>query len=82
MEFAALFWKGDLKEIDLKEWKKEDNKQRLEAHKKFTEQVGKAIKRQDSLIYSVYKKIINYFLEGLPLFFEAVVLSLFTGSEI
>jgi hypothetical protein len=30
MEFSALFWKGDLKELDLKEFKKEDNAGRLE----------------------------------------------------
>ena len=30
VEFRALFWKGDLKELDLKEFKKEDNAARLE----------------------------------------------------
>ena len=75
VEFATLFWKGDLKEIDLKEWKREDNKQRLEAHKQFSEQVSKAIKRGDSKIYSVYKKIINYFF-GLTRWFFGWIIKL------
>jgi len=31
VEFKALFWKGDLKEMLLKDFKKEDNSKRLEA---------------------------------------------------
>ena len=34
MSFNALFWKGDLKEIDLTEWKKEDNTKRVEFQNK------------------------------------------------
>ena len=35
ISFKALFWKGDLKEIDLEEWKTTDNAARLEAQEKF-----------------------------------------------
>ena len=33
MEFKALFWKGELKELNLSEWSKEDNVARKEAQK-------------------------------------------------
>jgi hypothetical protein len=33
-EFKALFWKGDLKEIELSKWDRQDNKQRIEVLEK------------------------------------------------
>jgi hypothetical protein len=34
MSFKSLFWKGELKEIELIEWKKEDNSKRVESQAK------------------------------------------------
>tara|TARA_B100000809_G_C15070696_1_gene505883 strand:- start:662 stop:1255 length:594 start_codon:yes stop_codon:yes gene_type:complete len=34
MSFKSLFWKGELKEIELIEWKKEDNSKRVKAQDK------------------------------------------------
>lgn len=53
IEFSALFWKGELKEIKLKEWKRKDNSTRLEARDKIT----KALKKQEELQDSKTHKI-------------------------
>jgi hypothetical protein len=57
IEFMALFWKGELKEIKLEEWKQEENTQRIEEEKKFEEvrqRIEKQFKEQ-----SLFKKIIK-----------------------
>ena len=59
IEFKTLFWKGELKELDLVEWKKEENKVRLETQELFKLRVKQAIKKQNSKLNKVYKKIIN-----------------------
>jgi len=59
IEFKTLFWKGDLKEVELVKWKKEENKARIETQELFKSQVKHAIKKQNSKLYTIYKKIIN-----------------------
>ena len=53
IEFSALFWKGELKEIKLKEWKREDNSERLKARDKMMD----AMRRQRELKNSKSYKI-------------------------
>lgn len=63
IEFKALFWKGDLKEIELLNWEKKDNTERKKREKEFTQKVSKKIKQQSSLTYKVihiYNKIIKF----------------------
>jgi hypothetical protein len=54
-EFKALFWKGDLKEIELLEHKKEDNKNRVEAQAKLEEGLVKLEKRRNKWWFSFYR---------------------------
>ena len=42
LQFKALFWKGDLKEIELEEWEKNDNKER----KNIQKQLKKLLKEE------------------------------------
>jgi hypothetical protein len=53
VEFSALFWKGELKEINLKEWKREDNSGRVEAREKMLEAVAEQKRIKNSKIYKI-----------------------------
>ena len=46
IEFKALFWKGDLKEIHLEAWEKEDNKKRIQSQEKIFKKLKEAQKKQ------------------------------------
>ena len=54
-EFKALFWKGDLKEIELLDFKKEKNEERKKAQGHFDEQFKKAESRAKSWWFPFYK---------------------------
>ena len=64
MEFKALFWKGEMKEVTLEEWREEDNSERLE----FTEQIksahSKYQKDSKTLIYKI-KGVYTQFVRGI-----------------
>ena len=64
MEFKALFWKGEMKEVTLEEWREEDNSERLE----FTEQIksahSKHQKDSKTLIYKI-KGVYTQFVRGI-----------------
>ena len=65
VEFKALFWKGDLKEIELKEWKKQNNAERKEHTEDFSKKMKTAIKEQGKLSYKFkmkYNLIVRFFL--------------------
>lgn len=64
MEFKALFWKGELKEIYLEEYKKEDNKPRKEETKKIRDKIVSEEKKASGLSYKIMKipKSIVFFL--------------------
>ena len=68
VEFSALFWKGELKEIKLNEWKREDNSGRLEAHEKLMHAIDQKKKSEESNIY----KIKEFFKKPVRLIFYAV----------
>ena len=53
VEFSALFWKGELKEIKLNEWKREDNSSRLEAHEKMMSALNKQKELKNSKSHAV-----------------------------
>tara|TARA_Y100001938_G_scaffold140893_1_gene209809 strand:- start:1941 stop:2534 length:594 start_codon:yes stop_codon:yes gene_type:complete len=68
VEFSALFWKGELKEIKLKEWKREDNSSRLETHSK----MKKALEAQKKLKNSKEYKIKEFFKKPVRFVFDLV----------
>tara|TARA_Y100000593_G_scaffold49908_1_gene94059 strand:+ start:19249 stop:19863 length:615 start_codon:yes stop_codon:yes gene_type:complete len=53
VEFSALFWKGELKEIKLVEWEKVDNSARKETKDKITNLVKKKQAEQNSTLYKI-----------------------------
>jgi hypothetical protein len=55
IEFIALFWKGDLKEISLGEWEKESNESRLGAQNRIKEAVRKQLKQKNNKIIKLLK---------------------------
>ena len=56
LEFEGLFWKGDMKEIELLEWEKADNSQRKEMQKSLKD----AIKESKAENNSILRKIKNW----------------------
>jgi hypothetical protein len=54
LEFKALFWKGDMKELELEEWEKSDNKARKETQK----ELQKLVEKQNKKGHSMWKKIL------------------------
>jgi hypothetical protein len=55
MEFKATYYKGDLKEMELLEWKPEENEERKEAQKQFSDFINKEKSKRGSWWYPVYK---------------------------
>ena len=51
MTFKALFYKGELKELDLEEWLKLDNKKRKEALSKITKELKNEEEKRKSISY-------------------------------
>ena len=65
MSFSALFWKGDLKEIDLTEWKKEDNAKRVEFQTKTKDMVEKQTDKEKKWWYKPWlylSTVLRFFL--------------------
>ena len=58
IEFLALFWKGDLKEISLSKWEKNANSDRLRMQDELKEAVDKAFKKKKP---SVLRKPVRFF---------------------
>ena len=64
ISFLALFWKGELKELTLGEWKREDNKERLENEKKFNQAINCKLHREKKWWhkpYNLYKSLVSLF---------------------
>jgi len=62
MEFKALFFKGELKELTLLTWEKEDAKERVELQAKITKLAKKQVDKQKTLYWKmaqIYKGIIT-----------------------
>jgi len=62
-EFSVLFWKGELKEINLVEYKKEDNKVRLEGQSKIDEMLKTFSTREKKWwfpAYTFYRTCLGY----------------------
>jgi len=68
VEFSALFWKGELKEIKLNKWEREDNSGRLEARKKMMNAISQKKELEESNAY----KIKEFFKKPVRLIFYAV----------
>ena len=72
IEFKATTWKGELRELELAEYKKEDNADRLEMQGKMKEQIG--LKGAKGKTYGVYRYIVT-----LPLHIARLILGFFIG---
>ena len=61
MEFKATVWKGELKELELVEYKKEDNSDRLDFQGKMRESISKSQSR--GKLYKAYRYVFTKPLE-------------------
>jgi len=68
IEFRVLFWKGDLKEIDLNKWEKTDNSKRRESNKKLLVVAEGQRKRRSSK----WHKAGEFIKEPIRLFFYII----------
>jgi len=65
IEFKALFWKGDLKEIERTCWDKKDNSHRLEEEKRYEELHEKVLQQARNLTpFKKFKKTCIYTVTG------------------
>lgn len=67
LEFSALVWKGELKELNLRKYEEENNEERLKAEKALKEVVGKSLENKRSLwgkktnpIIAFYRKCVRF----------------------
>ena len=77
LEFKATVWKGDVKEIELVEYKKEDNEERKKYVKQMTESMDVLKEAKDRRWYHPYS--IYRFLLTKSLHLIRLVLGFFTG---
>ena len=70
-EFIALFWKGELKEMNLKKWESESNESRKRVHKEFSHSVKRMSERRDKWWFSAYNiyRVVISFVFGLTRYF-------------
>ena len=59
MEFKFLFWKGEVKEVSLVDWKKEDNTERVKKQKELEKKLEKAYTKKNSGFRSAWNKVIK-----------------------
>mgnify|MGYP003676809671 CR=1 FL=1 len=59
MEFEALFWKGDLKEIKLANWEKNDNEERLKKQKELEHRFKQAYDKKSSGFRTICNKAVK-----------------------
>jgi hypothetical protein len=71
IEFKATVWKGELKELDLVEYKKEDNADRLEYQGRMEEQLEKQSER--GKLYKVYRYLITKPIQAVRLIMGFIV---------
>jgi len=57
VEFKAIVWKGELKELELVEYKKEDNSERVKIQKQMMNQIKKEESR--SKLYMAYRYVVS-----------------------
>jgi hypothetical protein len=62
MEFKALFWKGDLKELTLTESNSTDNGDRIKAQAKFKKHIERVTARKEKRwfkLYTAYGRVVS-----------------------
>jgi hypothetical protein len=67
-EFSALFWKGDLREINLLEYKREDNKIRLEGEENVNKMLkahSKKLKKWWFPVYKLYRDCLSFLMGAI-----------------
>ena len=78
LEFKALFWKGELKEIDLHEHRKEDNSKRKSSEKELQQIFKKVREKEGKLwykIFSTYVAVVR-FIAGLIRYFLGLTVNI------
>lgn len=76
IEYKALFWKGDLKEVHLEKCDEEDNKIRKASQKKIKAAVDEFLQNKDKWWYNVYSgyiAIVRFFTFAIRWFFELFI---------
>ena len=76
LDFNALFWKGELKEILLKDHQKLDNADRKEVQDKIKKIFDDSVKKEKSSLSTVknfYKKCVRFFCSCFRVFFMSFV---------
>ena len=59
VEFLALFWKGDLKEVKLEECKIEDSKARIEGQKKIQREAERVQRSREGVVGKFIKPVVR-----------------------
>jgi len=72
MEFKALFWKGELKELSRLKWEKEDSFERIKKEKELEKNFKKAQEKTSSIFRNVWNKTVKF-----PIFIVRYILALF-----
>lgn len=75
IEFKATAWKGELKELDLVEYKKEDNTDRIEIQKKMHDSLKKDESR--GKLYKAYRYVVS-----TPLHIIRVIMTFIIGATL
>ena len=60
MEFKFLFWKGEVKEVSLVDWQKEDNEERIKKQKELEKTLEKAYSKKSFGFRSAWNKVIKF----------------------
>jgi hypothetical protein len=79
LEFKVLFWKGELKEIELLEFKGESNKERKKTQEHFEKEIKKAElkrKRWWFPFYKIYRAILSFVLGSMKRILEWFIILL------
>jgi hypothetical protein len=83
IEFKALFWKGDLKEMKLGKWAEEDSSARKKQEKKLERSINKVKKIRSSWwgkIYLIYRSVVRGIL-GIFKWILALIIKLLWKME-
>jgi hypothetical protein len=76
LEFSALVWKGDLKELNFKSHEKQENTKRIEIEKRFKEVVNKVYsvkKTWYTPFINIYKKCVRFICSSIRFVFTLII---------
>jgi hypothetical protein len=76
IEYKALFWKGDLKEVHLEKCDEEDNTRRKASQKKIKAAVDEYLQKKDKWWYNIYSwctAVVRFFTDATRWFLELFI---------